>query len=54
MVISVAYVPSWLPGGRYKQLAAKCRSLLKQVLGDPFRYVKDEMVRGVFHPAMRI
>jgi len=43
-VVSVAYIPSWLPGGRYKQRAGECRALARRVLDDPVDYVKDSMV----------
>ncbi|KAF9220855.1 cytochrome P450 [Gyrodon lividus] len=39
----LAHIPSWLPGGRYKQRAAECRALAADVLNDPVTYVKDQM-----------
>ncbi|KAF9238505.1 cytochrome P450 [Melanogaster broomeanus] len=42
----VAHIPSWLPGGRYKQKAAECRRLAVDVVNDPFNYVKDQMASG--------
>ncbi|KAJ8581708.1 cytochrome P450 [Rhizopogon salebrosus TDB-379] len=40
------YIPSWLPGGRYKRRAGESRSLARDVLNDPVMYVKDEMAGG--------
>lgn len=48
----LAYMPSWLPGGQYKQRAAEIRSLAKRVLDDPFRYVRDEMANGSARKSM--
>ncbi|KAG6328499.1 hypothetical protein ID866_10590, partial [Astraeus odoratus] len=42
-----SYIPSWLPGGRYKQHAKECRILARQVLNDPVQYVKDSMAFGL-------
>ncbi|KAF9238500.1 cytochrome P450 [Melanogaster broomeanus] len=42
----LAHIPSWLPGGRYKQRAAECRGLAVDVLNDPVNYVKDKMASG--------
>ncbi|KAF9238504.1 cytochrome P450 [Melanogaster broomeanus] len=42
----LAYIPSWLPGGRYKQKAAECRGLAVHVVNDPVDYVKDKMASG--------
>ncbi|KAG6325816.1 hypothetical protein ID866_13273, partial [Astraeus odoratus] len=42
-----SYIPSWLPGGRYKQHAKECRILARQVLDDPVQYVKDSMTFGL-------
>ncbi|KAF9223382.1 cytochrome P450 [Gyrodon lividus] len=40
------HIPSWLPGGRYKQRAKECRALAADVLNDPVTYVKDQMRSG--------
>ncbi|KAG6328542.1 hypothetical protein ID866_10547 [Astraeus odoratus] len=42
----LAYIPSWLPGGRYKQQAGECRALARQVLDDPVSYVQQNMATG--------
>ncbi|KAF9238502.1 cytochrome P450 [Melanogaster broomeanus] len=42
----LAHIPSWLPGGRYKQKAAECRGLAVDVLNDPVNYVQDRMASG--------
>ncbi|KAG6327978.1 hypothetical protein ID866_11111, partial [Astraeus odoratus] len=42
----LAYIPSWLPGGRYKQQAGECRALARQVLDDPVSYVQQNMAAG--------
>lgn len=42
--VLVAHIPSWLPGGEYKQRAAECRALAKEVLTTPVEYVKENMV----------
>jgi len=52
--IPVAYMPSWLPGGQYKQRAGEIRSLVKRVLDDPFKYVRDEMVCWTFDLAIHM
>ena len=39
----VAYIPPWLPGGKYKQQAAECRVIAEEVLTKPFQYVVDNM-----------
>lgn len=46
--MQVAYIPSWLPGGRHKQCAGECRRLAQDVLNDPVNYVKDCMVMSAF------
>ncbi|KAF9238509.1 cytochrome P450 [Melanogaster broomeanus] len=40
------YIPSWLPGGRYKQRAGECRDWTVDILNDPVNYVKDKMASG--------
>lgn len=42
----LACIPSWMPGGRYKQRAGECRALARRVLDDPVDYVKDSMAAG--------
>ncbi|KAG6334580.1 hypothetical protein ID866_4517 [Astraeus odoratus] len=40
----LVYIPSWLPGGVYKQRAGESRALARQVLDDPVNYVKQSIV----------
>lgn len=40
----MAHIPSWLPGGEFKQQAAECRVLVQEVLNGPVQYVVDNMV----------
>ncbi|KAG6334369.1 hypothetical protein ID866_4720 [Astraeus odoratus] len=40
----LAYIPSWLPGGIYKQRAGESRTLARQVLDDPVDYVKQSII----------
>lgn len=40
----VAHIPSWLPGGEYKQKAAECRALAEEVLTSTVEYVRENMV----------
>ena len=40
----MAHIPSWLPGGEYKQKAAECRALAEEVLTSPVEYVMENMV----------
>ncbi|KAF9238503.1 cytochrome P450 [Melanogaster broomeanus] len=42
----LAHIPSWLPGGRYKQRAVECRSVAFDILNDPINYVKKQMASG--------
>ncbi|KAL4064485.1 cytochrome P450 [Scleroderma citrinum] len=42
----LAYIPSRLPGGRYKQQAGECRPLARRVLDDPVNYVKNSLTTG--------
>ncbi|KAI6039896.1 cytochrome P450 [Pisolithus marmoratus] len=37
----LAYIPSWFPGGRYKQRAKECRILARDILDEPVNYVKE-------------
>ncbi|KAI6025694.1 cytochrome P450 [Pisolithus orientalis] len=37
----LAYIPSWLPGGRIKKRAAESRALARTVLDDPVKYLRD-------------
>ncbi|KIM57158.1 hypothetical protein SCLCIDRAFT_1143714 [Scleroderma citrinum Foug A] len=39
-------IPSWLPGGRYKQWAGESRSLTRKILDEPFSHVKHNMTTG--------
>ncbi|KAI9566804.1 cytochrome P450, partial [Boletus coccyginus] len=42
----LAYIPSWLPGGGYKQQATECRALAEEVLTSPVEYVRENMAAG--------
>ncbi|KAG6328163.1 hypothetical protein ID866_10926 [Astraeus odoratus] len=42
----LAHIPSWLPGGLYKQRAGKCRALARQMLDNPVNYVKQSIAAG--------
>lgn len=42
----LSYIPSWLPGGRYKQWAGKIRTLAREVKDEPVNYVKQRMTSG--------
>ncbi|KAN0092733.1 Cytochrome P450, partial [Tylopilus felleus] len=42
----LAYIPSWMPGGEYKQHAAQCRALAQDVLTNPVKYVMENMNAG--------
>jgi len=41
----VEYLPSWFPGLGFKEHAAACRKLAKDVQEQPFEYTKSEVVR---------
>ncbi|KAL4062902.1 cytochrome P450 [Scleroderma citrinum] len=40
------YIPTWFPGGQLKRAARECRSLARDVLDNPVRYVRDKMAAG--------
>ncbi|KAI6155467.1 cytochrome P450 [Pisolithus tinctorius] len=42
----LAYIPSWLPGGHFKQQATESRTLARIALDDPVKYVQDKMAAG--------
>ena len=42
------YVPSWFPGAGFQKKAAHWRELNKFLIEKPFRYVKEQLVRGQF------
>ncbi|KAI9566800.1 cytochrome P450 [Boletus coccyginus] len=42
----LAHIPSWLPGGGYKQQATECRALAEEVLTSPVEYVRENMAAG--------
>jgi len=42
----LSHIPSWLPGGIYKQRAAECRALTADILNTPVEYVKKGMAAG--------
>lgn len=44
----VARIPSWCPGGRFKQRAGECRGLARDMLDGPVAYVKDSIVSASF------
>ncbi|KIM58375.1 hypothetical protein SCLCIDRAFT_1096223 [Scleroderma citrinum Foug A] len=39
----LSYIPSWLPGGRYKKWAGHIRALGREVRDEPVNYVKQNM-----------
>ncbi|KAL4075358.1 cytochrome P450 [Scleroderma yunnanense] len=43
----LAYTPSWVPGGRYKQWAEEIRALARKGMDEPFSYVKQNMIAGL-------
>ncbi|KAF8442321.1 cytochrome P450 [Boletus edulis BED1] len=42
----LAHIPSWMPGGEYKQKAAECHALAEDVLTSPVEYVMKNMAAG--------
>lgn len=42
----LARIPSWCPGGRFKQRAGECRGLARDMLDGPVAYVKDSIAAG--------
>ena len=42
------YVPSWFPGAGFQKKATHLRELNKTVVGNPFYYVKEQLVGGCF------
>ncbi|KAI6122285.1 cytochrome P450 [Pisolithus thermaeus] len=42
----LAHIPSWMPGGIWKRRAKECRRLIRNILDDPFQYVRDRVVRS--------
>ncbi|KAF8554409.1 cytochrome P450 [Imleria badia] len=42
----LAHMPSWMPGGQYKQHAAECRALAQEVLTSPVKFVMENMAAG--------
>ena len=42
------YVPSWFPGAGFQKKAAHWRKVNKSMIEKPFRYVKEQLVRGQF------
>jgi cytochrome P450 len=43
---SLRFLPSWLPGVKFRQLAANCRLLTEDMQNLPFNLVKRRMVEG--------
>ncbi|KAI6099768.1 cytochrome P450 [Pisolithus sp. B1] len=48
----LAYIPSWFPGGRYKQRAKECRTLARDILDEPVDYVQRCMDAGTATKSM--
>lgn len=48
----LAYIPSWFPGGRYKQRAKECRILARDILDGPVDYVKGCIDAGTATKSM--
>lgn len=48
----LAYIPSWFPGGRYKQRAKECCTLARDILDEPVDYVKRCMDAGTATKSM--
>lgn len=44
------YIPSWFPGTQWKKKAEQWKRANDSVQYDPFRFVKDQMVRLFFAP----
>ena len=42
------YVPSWFPGAGFQKIAARARVLATSMTEQPFRYVKEQLVRHHF------
>ncbi|KAH0833328.1 cytochrome P450 [Lanmaoa asiatica] len=42
----LAHLPSWFPGGKYKQRTTECRALAEEVLTKPVEYVMENMAAG--------
>ena len=53
IILSVQYLPDWLPGTGFKQVALKYRKSLDLVADTPLAFTKAQMVRYaiVVHPA---
>lgn len=48
----LSYIPSWFPGGRYKQRAKECRTLARDILDEPVDYVKGCIDTGTATKSM--
>ncbi|KAI6126058.1 cytochrome P450 [Pisolithus croceorrhizus] len=48
----LAHIPSWMPGGIWKRRAKECRRLIRNILDDPFQYVRDRMTAGTAKTSM--
>ena len=42
------FVPSWFPGAGFQTKAAHWREINKAMIDNPFRYVKEQLVRDCF------
>lgn len=41
------YLPSWLPGGRFKQYAAQVKTEVREIMNTLFEASRDQMVRTI-------
>ena len=44
----LVYVPGWFPGAGFQKKAAQWRKLNESMVGKPFRYVQEQLVREPF------
>lgn len=42
------YIPEWMPGAKFQRLAKEWRELATRVVMDPFKKVKQDIVRSSF------
>ncbi|KAH0578674.1 hypothetical protein H2248_003805 [Termitomyces sp. 'cryptogamus'] len=41
------HIPTWFPGARFHNFAAKCRVYTTEMVEIPFKYVKDKLATGI-------
>ena len=51
LLAAVRYVPSWLPGGRFKEYSDKGRPLAKAMAEYPYEFVMKQRVSVSLHIA---